>query len=156
MGTTPNYGLPYPEYADDPDGPAQIQALATAVDTELLGKTDTGHTHAQADITSLVADLAGKSPTSHSHSFLPNRAVRLGSAAVSFDSNGVATITHTLGQVPIGGVFSAAIVAGTGSTSFTSIRWYSGQATTTTFKIRAFDDTGAPYTSTATVFYAIF
>src|SRR3954470_18897750 len=35
MGTTTNYSLPYPELTDEPDGAAQIQALATAVDTEL-------------------------------------------------------------------------------------------------------------------------
>lgn len=36
MGTTTNYGLPYPELTDPPDGAGQIKALATAVDAELL------------------------------------------------------------------------------------------------------------------------
>jgi hypothetical protein len=35
MGTTTNYALPYPEQTDEPDGSAQISALAVAVDTEL-------------------------------------------------------------------------------------------------------------------------
>ena len=35
MGTTPNFGIPYPEGSDPPDGAAQMNALATAVDTAL-------------------------------------------------------------------------------------------------------------------------
>lgn len=31
-GTTPTHGLPYPQSTDPPDGPAQIQALATGVE----------------------------------------------------------------------------------------------------------------------------
>jgi hypothetical protein len=33
VDTTPNLGLPYPESSDAPDGPAQIGALALAIDT---------------------------------------------------------------------------------------------------------------------------
>lgn len=33
MGVTANYSFPYPELGDAPDGPAQIRALAQAVDT---------------------------------------------------------------------------------------------------------------------------
>ena len=32
MGTTTNYAWPYPELTDPPNGPAQIKALADAVD----------------------------------------------------------------------------------------------------------------------------
>jgi hypothetical protein len=35
MGTTTNYALPYPAASDAADGPTQIQALATAIDTKL-------------------------------------------------------------------------------------------------------------------------
>lgn len=35
MPTTPNFGFPYPGLSDAPNGPAQIQALAEAVDTTL-------------------------------------------------------------------------------------------------------------------------
>jgi hypothetical protein len=35
MGTTANYALPYPELTDEPDGAAQITALAVATDAEL-------------------------------------------------------------------------------------------------------------------------
>lgn len=35
MGTTTNFALPYPANSDGPFGPAQIQALATAVDSAL-------------------------------------------------------------------------------------------------------------------------
>jgi hypothetical protein len=36
MGTTTNFNLPYPEPSNTPDGPAQIQALAEAVDGYLI------------------------------------------------------------------------------------------------------------------------
>lgn len=36
---TPIYGLPYPEFTDAPDGPTQIAALATAVET-VIARTD--------------------------------------------------------------------------------------------------------------------
>lgn len=35
MGTTSNYSLPYPAITDAPNGPAQIQALAEAVDSAI-------------------------------------------------------------------------------------------------------------------------
>lgn len=35
MGVTANYSFPYPELSDAPNGPVQIGALATAVDTAL-------------------------------------------------------------------------------------------------------------------------
>jgi hypothetical protein len=35
MPSTPNYGFPYPAETDSPDGPTQIQALASAVDTQV-------------------------------------------------------------------------------------------------------------------------
>lgn len=37
MPTTPNYALPYPGTSDPPHGPNQLAALASAVDTALLG-----------------------------------------------------------------------------------------------------------------------
>jgi hypothetical protein len=36
MGTTPNLDLPYPEDANAPDGPGQIQALAEAMDEAIV------------------------------------------------------------------------------------------------------------------------
>ncbi|PRX48690.1 hypothetical protein B0I33_104508 [Prauserella shujinwangii] len=39
MPATPNYGLPYPALTDPPNVPADVQALAEAVDTA-LGNTD--------------------------------------------------------------------------------------------------------------------
>jgi len=41
MGTTTNYALPYPELTDEPDGAAQIAALATAVDSAVKTLSDT-------------------------------------------------------------------------------------------------------------------
>lgn len=36
MGVTPTYGFPYPALTDPPNGPAQIQALAEAVEADLM------------------------------------------------------------------------------------------------------------------------
>lgn len=36
MGLTPVYGFPYPALTDSPNGPAQIQALAEAVEADLV------------------------------------------------------------------------------------------------------------------------
>lgn len=36
MGVTPVYGFPYPALTDAPDGPAQIRALAEAVEADLI------------------------------------------------------------------------------------------------------------------------
>lgn len=41
MGTTTNYSWPYPELSDEPDGRAQITALATAADADLKELADT-------------------------------------------------------------------------------------------------------------------
>lgn len=41
MPSTPIYGLPYPSLSDPPNGPAQIQALADAVEDELDRIDDT-------------------------------------------------------------------------------------------------------------------
>jgi hypothetical protein len=40
MGNTTNFNLPYPELSNSPNGPAQIQALAEAVDALLITTTD--------------------------------------------------------------------------------------------------------------------
>lgn len=37
-GTTPTLGLPFPELTDPPDGAAQLQALAEAVEAELVAR----------------------------------------------------------------------------------------------------------------------
>lgn len=40
MGTTTNYAWPYPELGDAPNGPAAVQALADAVDTDVKAVED--------------------------------------------------------------------------------------------------------------------
>ena len=54
MGTTPKYGLPYPELTDVPNVPSDMRVLAEAVETHL--------SHAQAGQTSSSGD-AGATPT---------------------------------------------------------------------------------------------
>ncbi len=58
MPSTPTYGLPYPALSDPPNGPAQIQALAEEVETELTRIDAT----ADAD-QSLLTGLASPSQT---------------------------------------------------------------------------------------------
>jgi hypothetical protein len=60
VGTTPTYGLPFPELTDAPNGAAQIEALATGVETELV-RIDADVATAEADITTLEGQIdAGK------------------------------------------------------------------------------------------------
>lgn len=61
MAYTTNHNLPYPTYADAPDGPGQVQALAEAVDTSL---TDVGTSISnleQADRAFYQVDFTGRS-----------------------------------------------------------------------------------------------
>jgi len=79
-------GFPYPVATDDPNIPADIQALAQAIDTHLNNYSQTTHTHTGVYATSAhnhdgvysisahvhsnyltSADLAGYSPTTHNH-----------------------------------------------------------------------------------------
>ena len=50
-GTTSTYGFPYPAETDTPDGAADVQALAAAVDAELA-----------AEVTALTAQIAALQP----------------------------------------------------------------------------------------------
>lgn len=50
MPTTPVYAFPYPALTDSPNGPTQIQALAEAVDDEIV--------RVDADVAAVVADVA--------------------------------------------------------------------------------------------------
>lgn len=52
MGLTPIYGFPYPALTDSPNGPAQIQALAEAVEADLATTDATA-----ASLSSTVAAL---------------------------------------------------------------------------------------------------
>lgn len=52
MGTTPNRGYPYPEDGDQPDGPAQIQALADPIDVDVQALL--------TDVADLQARMAAK------------------------------------------------------------------------------------------------
>jgi hypothetical protein len=58
MGTTPIYGFPYPGVNDSPNGPAQIQALAEAVEAD-LALTDAAATALSARVTGLTAAVEG-------------------------------------------------------------------------------------------------
>lgn len=49
MPNTPVYGLPYPSLSEPPDGPDQIQALAEAVEAELV--------RIDADVADIIAEV---------------------------------------------------------------------------------------------------
>jgi hypothetical protein len=55
--TTPVYGIPYPSLADPPNGPAQLQALATEVETEFV-RVDAAATTLGGRVTTLENNLA--------------------------------------------------------------------------------------------------
>jgi hypothetical protein len=61
MAVTPNYSIPYPALTDAPNGPAQMQALATQVDTSLAAvaakKTQAGLTEVWANGVSDISVL---------------------------------------------------------------------------------------------------
>lgn len=68
MAATANYALPFPSSADEPNGPAQIQALAEAVDTQIVrldGRLQLIGAVASSNLTltSTVTDIAGTSVT---------------------------------------------------------------------------------------------
>lgn len=64
MSATPNYGLPYPGQDDPPNGPAQLQALADAVDVALHNvklasdQADTAQGGSTATLSARVDQLA--------------------------------------------------------------------------------------------------
>lgn len=58
MGSTPVYGFPFPEGSDLPDGPAQIEALAAALEAKIAGGIGTAELTALAITTAKIADLA--------------------------------------------------------------------------------------------------
>ncbi|MFI6759356.1 hypothetical protein ACIBF5_09470 [Micromonospora sp. NPDC050417] len=53
MGATSTYELPYPEAADAPNGPTQIQSLAQAIETELT-RIDSAADDLDTDLTNLT------------------------------------------------------------------------------------------------------
>lgn len=57
MPTTPIYGIPYPSLSDPPNGPAQFQALALEVETELV-RVDSAATTLGNRVTTLENNLA--------------------------------------------------------------------------------------------------
>lgn len=144
-------GLPYPDYTDAPDGPSAIEVLALELDDQLAAKSATGHTHVIDDVTDLQTALDAKSPTTHTHTALPNRKARFFNVFAEFDANGVATLSHSLGVEPIGGVFTARTNNATGGTSIATIRFYEGTQTASTLKIRCFGPDGQPFEGSITI-----
>lgn len=62
MGTTPGYAWPYPELTDPPDGPAQIKALAQAIEATMTA-TRSGIPIVQTGSLSVAVNAATTSST---------------------------------------------------------------------------------------------
>lgn len=108
MAATANYELPYPSSADEPNGPAQIQALAEAVDTQivrldgrlqLIGATASG----TLTLTSTVTDIAGTSVTFTTDN--PGAIAEIQAVwDLSCSSGALAATNHAVGAFNVDGV----------------------------------------------------
>jgi hypothetical protein len=68
MPTTPTYGIPYPALTDSPNGPAQMEALAEEVETELT-RIDDDVASLGTDLSDLTTDVG---PVTEWASYVPN------------------------------------------------------------------------------------
>ena len=99
MGTTAHYGIPYPEPSQPPNGPTQMQALATKTDDVLYAHATAGDPHAQyltqaegdaryvqdAEVeTAVRSPLAGAVITWGENSHTIGNAIPVGSASAAF------------------------------------------------------------------------
>lgn len=126
MGTTPNYGFPYPEPEDAPDGAAQIEALAAAADTTikahadqttsvhgipdtsaLLTQTDLDGLATEADLTTVAEDLqAHETATAGVHG-IPDTASLETQAGAQSKADAAQTAAETAATAALGGHTSA-------------------------------------------------
>lgn len=122
MGVTANYAFPYPELGDAPNGPAQIGALAVAVDTALDGVDDrvdnleTGTTRLLGRARRITTSSGSTSTTAVGVLRIDNIAVVAGRAITvrTISIHPTSTITTDTARVEIR--FSTAGVATTAST----------------------------------------
>lgn len=116
MGTTSNYALPYPAATDPPDGATQIQALATAVDTNL--KTVDNKVVA---IPKIQAGQVSVTPGGTAINFFSGSGQYYrGTATVTFATAFSATPAITVSAATsVPGTFLEASVSGASATGFT-------------------------------------
>lgn len=86
MGVTPIYGFPYPALSDPPNGAAQIQALAEAVEAD-LAVTDANISTINATAPTYMKFLGGTRRTSSSGSINTTEVVFSTSGAVALPAN---------------------------------------------------------------------
>ena len=117
-------GLPYPQASDDPNVPADIQALAQQVDATLNNYSPTTHTHTGVYATTThthegtyantththseylePADLAGYSQTTHNHNTLYSTLTHTHTDYLS-----TAAISGTKGAIPVGTASGVSII----------------------------------------------
>lgn len=87
MGTTPKYLWPYPELTDPPDGPAQIKALALAID-DTINKGTPVQQCGEVTIT-ITADVVGSKSVTFPRAF-PSKPV----VVTNMSSGGTPSIGH--------------------------------------------------------------
>jgi hypothetical protein len=144
MPNTAKYGLPYPAQTDPPNGAAQLQALAARVDAALDGVVIAQDKRDDTQ-DSKIADLYAKVPTAR---------VKWGSASVTTDSKGQASIAHAAGWVPSVVMLQPGI-SGT-SLKGIGVTVDRDKITGTTVGIMAWNlDTGAPYVGGFTCYYIV-
>lgn len=107
MPTTPTYGLPYPALSDAPNGPSQIQALATEVEVELtrvdavkpIGHGTTAGKKMYGAAYAVTIDASGFGSVTHGAGFTPTWVVVTGksnaSGAPTSDPWQVVTYSYT-------------------------------------------------------------
>ncbi len=86
MGVTPTYGFPYPALSDPPNGPAQFQALAEAVEADLI-VTDANIATINATAPTYMKFLGGTRRTSSSGAINTTETVCTTTGAVALPAN---------------------------------------------------------------------
>jgi hypothetical protein len=74
--------------------------LSNAAANALIGKSNTGHTHATADVAGLDAALAGKAPSAHTHEIVNVNGLQI-------ELNGKAPAAHTHAMTAVLGLQAA-------------------------------------------------
>jgi hypothetical protein len=156
MGTTTK-GLPYPSQSDDPNVPGDIQALATAVDTELNDyptEVEAAATYATLALTYSRSVIDGRTPSA---AFTGTARIHLGSAVVNPGPGGLAAVTHGAAFTPSRVI---AVVSDADTALISAGGLFCNVASDTlggtTFSVRVFKNNGSAHEQNCYIWYACF